>query len=113
MKRRPPLLLVAIVVLYLLLEIALLVTQPEPAKAVRLLIAATLGFFVLRGSSVAIFIWAALSVLAAIYGIAWMFKTAHTNPHTAIASGFFGTLALAQALYLVLSKAVRAHVASA
>jgi hypothetical protein len=68
MKRRPPLLLVTIVALYLLLEVVLLVTQPEPAKAVRLLIAGVLGFFMLRGSSVAIFIWAALSVLAAIYG---------------------------------------------
>jgi hypothetical protein len=113
MKRRSPLLLVAIVALYLLLEIVLLVTQPEPAKVFRLLIAGVLGFFMLRGSSVAIFIWVALSVLAAIYGFVWVFKTIHTNSLTAIASGLFATLALAQALYLMLSRSVRAHVASA
>ncbi len=113
MKKHPPLLLVAIVVLYLLLEIALLISQPEPAKAVRLAIAIVLGFFMLRGSSVAIFIWASLSVIAAIYGFAWAFRTGHTNPQTAIVSGLFGVLALAQALYLMLSKSIRAHTASA
>ena len=113
MKKRPPLLLVVIVSLYLLLEVALLVTGPEPAKAVRLLIASVLGLFMIRGSSVAIFIWAALSVLAAIYGFAWAFKTSQTNPQTAILSALFGALALAQALYLALSRSVRAHVASA
>jgi hypothetical protein len=113
MKKRPPLLLIAIVALYLLLETTLLVTQPEPAKAVRLLAAGVVGFFMLRGSSVAIFIWAALSVLTAIYGIAWVFKTIHTNPHTAIFSGLFAALALVQALYLMLSRSVRAHMAPA
>jgi hypothetical protein len=113
MKSRPPLLLVAVVVIYLLLEVVLLVSQPEPAKLVRLIIAAALGFFMLRGSSVAIFIWAALSVLTAIYGFAWAFKVSQTNPTTAVVSGFFGALALAQALYLLLSRSVRAHMASA
>ena len=96
MKRRPPLLLIAIIALYLLLEIALLVTQPEHAKAVRLLVAGVIGFFMLRGSSLAIFIWASLSVLTAIYGIAWIFKTIHTNPQTAVVSGLFAVLALVQ-----------------
>ena len=113
MKRHPPLLLIAIVVIYLLLEIALLVTQPELAKAVRLSIAGVLGFFMLRGNSVAIFIWAALSVLTAMYGIAWFFRTIDTNPQTALVSGLFAALALVQALYLVLSRSVRAHIASA
>lgn len=113
MKSRPPLLLIAIVGLYLLLEIALLISQPAAAKAVRLCIAAVLGLFMLRGSSVAVFIWTALATIAAIYAFAWTFKVSQTNPTSAAVTGALGVLCLAQALYLVLSKSVRAHVASA
>lgn len=67
----------------------------------------------LRGSAAAVFIWAALSVIAAIYGFAWAFKVSQTNHASAIASGAFGAIALAQAMYLVLSRAMRAHVAAA
>jgi hypothetical protein len=113
MKRRPPFLLVVLVVAYLCLEISLLVVRPEPSNAARLLASTLLGFFVLRGSSVAIYVWAALSVLTSIYGIAWAFKTSQTNPQTAIISCLFRVLALAQALYLMLSRSVRAYVARA
>jgi hypothetical protein len=113
MNKRPPALLIAIVGLYLLLEIVLLIAHPETAKAVRLFIAALLGFFMLRGSSVAIFIWASLSALAAIYGFVWMFRVGHANPQAAVIPCLFSALSLAQALYLLLSRSIRAHVASA
>lgn len=108
MKCRPPLLLIVIVTLYLILEITLLITGPEPVKFVRVGIAAVLGFFMLRGSSVAIFIWAGTSVLAAIYGFTWTFKVWQTNPQTAAISFAFGGLLLAQAVYLMFNRSVRA-----
>ena len=108
MKSRPPLLLVGIVTLYMILEIALFLTGPELVKFVRVGIAAALGFFMLRGSSVAIFIWAGTSVLAAIYGFTWAFKVWQTNPQTAAMSFAFGGLALVQAVYLMFNRTVRA-----
>jgi len=113
MKKRPPLLLMLIVGFYLLLEAAFLVSHPEPAKAIRLLIAAAIGFFMLRGNSVAIFIWASLSFLAAAYGFAVAFKASQTNLPTAVIGVASGTVALSQALYLVLSRSVRTYVAKA
>jgi hypothetical protein len=67
----------------------------------------------LRGSSVAILIWVCLSILAAIYGFAIALKTSQTSLLTAIVGGTSGAVALAQALYLVLSRSVRAYVAKA
>ena len=82
-------------------------------QVIRLAVATALGFFMLRGSSTAVFIWAALSVIATIYGFAWALKVSQTNPTSAVVSGTFGALALAQAMYLVLSRSMRAHMGSA
>jgi|JI10StandDraft_1071094.scaffolds.fasta_scaffold346131_2 hypothetical protein len=112
MKARPPLPLIAIVTAYLALEVALVVYQPELAKVVRLIISAALGFFMLRGSSTAIFIWVALSAIAAIYAFVWTFKFSQKNPEFALVFGFIGILVLSQAMYLIFSKSVRAHIAS-
>ena len=110
MKNRPPIVLVVIVGLYLIVETIYLILDPEPAKVVRLVLAALIGAFMIRGNYIAIFIWASLCTIAALIGFAAAFKAAQVNPQLAVVPGLFALSALAQALYLFLAPSIRAYV---
>ncbi|RYG97874.1 MAG: hypothetical protein EON58_08675 [Alphaproteobacteria bacterium] len=110
MKNRPPIVLVAIVSLYLVVEMIYLIMDPEPAKVVRLVLAALIGVFMIRGSYIAIFIWAALCIIAALIGFAAAFKAAQVDPQLAVVPGLFALAALAQGLYLLLAPSITAYV---
>jgi hypothetical protein len=113
MKKRPPLLLILIVGSYLLLELVTLIGHPDAPTSVRFVLAAILGFFMIRGSAAAIFIWAALCVIAAIYGMAWAFQSSQTDTKTAVYAFILGAIALAEALYLIVSRPMRAYIKKA